>query len=334
MTYPTTQEQQSNNNTTNNTTTNNVIKTITIQFKPSPKIYSSSDIIEVSLPSNQINVPHLKQLVFQETGTPPQFIILVWGGKVFNDSDDLTKLSILFESTSPLQINVLVHEKFQTLLHSYKIRCPIGGQAIHQPVKVNRRIYSRKSMKDWTSGLHTAFCPYTTGTPVRLPSDIDHVYDSQLKDHLLNINLTHQDNNEDNENNNNNHENNNIMTINLLAEMYSILELVKEYLPNNNNDNGGGNNNNSNNSSNSNSNNVPISTQAPVTRSERPGRPEKTNQSNIDDNSAPMPRSNLSAPRAGGQQSRAAPERSTRPSKQVVEEEDDFGDTDVASLLD
>lgn len=59
---------------------------------------------------------------------------------------------------------------------------------------------------------------------------------------------------------------------------------------NNNNDNGGGNNNNSNNSSNSNSNNVPISTQAPVTRSERPGRPEKTNQSNIDDNSAPMPR--------------------------------------------
>ena len=48
-------------------------------------------------------------------------------------------------------------------------------------------------------------------------------------------------------------------------------------------------------------------------------------------------RSNLSAPRAGGQQTRAAaaaPERSTRPSKQVVEEEDDFGDTDVASLLD
>jgi hypothetical protein len=44
--------------------------------------------------------------------------------------------------------------------------------------------------------------------------------------------------------------------------------------------------------------------------------------------SSPFLRSGLAAPRAA-----AAPTRSARPTKHV-EEEDDFGDTDVASLLD
>ena len=43
----------------------------------------------------------------------------------------------------------------------------------------------------------------------------------------------------------------------------------------------------------------------------------------------------MAAPRAGGHQRDARPDRNAgRPSRQVPEEEDDFGDTDVASLLD
>jgi hypothetical protein len=40
----------------------------------------------------------------------------------------------------------------------------------------------------------------------------------------------------------------------------------------------------------------------------------------------------MAAPRATGQ--RAAADRSARPSRQPVEDEDDFADTDVANLLD
>merc|ERR1712000_735361 len=71
-------------------------------------------------------------------------------------------------------------------------------------------------------------------------------------------------------------------------------------------------------------------------RSQRPSRPQES-RSGVDDSvPAPSGRS-LAAPRAGGQQqahrSGAAPDRSARPSRQV-DDEDDFGDTDVASLLD
>jgi hypothetical protein len=67
----------------------------------------------------------------------------------------------------------------------------------------------------------------------------------------------------------------------------------------------------------------------------------KTHQLLLQGRSPPLPfcallillRAGLAAPRAGGGGGGGAPARSTRPSKQV-EEDDDFGDTDVASLLD
>lgn len=43
----------------------------------------------------------------------------------------------------------------------------------------------------------------------------------------------------------------------------------------------------------------------------------------------------MSAPRAGGHQRDARPDRNAgRPSRQIQDDEDDFGDTDVGSLLD